>query len=68
MGTRVRSHGLRRACSHQATTAVAAFRTEVDDPVSRSDHVQVVLDDGNGMPCVDQFAKGAQETRNVVKV
>ena len=47
---------------------LAAFRPEVDDPVGRADHVEVVLDDDQRMPGVEQPAERAQQLRDVVEV
>src|SRR6266853_1013649 len=45
-----------------------AFRTEVDYPVGGFDDVEVVLDDENGCPAVDQLAERGEELLNVVEV
>jgi hypothetical protein len=51
-----------------APPAIATFRAEVDDPVGGSDDVQVVLDDQQRVPGVEQLAQGAHQARDVVEV
>ena len=45
---------------HDLTAARAALGPHVDEPVGGADHVQVVLDDDERVPGVNQRAKGAQ--------
>ncbi len=61
-------HIVRRAFADQFTAGLAAFRAEVDDPVGRADHVQVVFDDEQRMPGVLQLAQGAHQLGDVVEV
>src|SRR6185369_16452864 len=56
------------AGEYDAAAAVAAFRTEVDDPVGGADDVEVVLDHDERMAGRDQFAESAQQLRNVVEM
>src|ERR1700733_7097297 len=53
---------------HDRSTGVAALWTHVDDPVGRFDHIQVVLDDQQGAPAIDQLAEGMEELADVVEV
>src|SRR5690606_38460518 len=70
--TRVRSlvaHQLRRrAASDDFAARFAALRSEVDEPIGGTDHVQVVLDHEHGMTRVDQTTKRSQQLCNVVEV
>jgi len=45
---------LRRTFSHKLSTAVAAFGTQIDDPICDLDDIQVVLDDQNSIAGVHQ--------------
>ena len=54
IGAFVAGHFCRGAGDHDLATADAAFRTEVDDPVSGLDDVEVVLDDDDGVAVVAQ--------------
>src|SRR5208282_699849 len=42
-----------RARSNEVPPAIAAFRTEIDDPVGSFDHFKIVLDDHDGASCID---------------
>src|ERR1700694_436530 len=42
-----------RTEAHEVPTAISAFRTEVNDPVSSLDDFKIVLDDDNGPPRID---------------
>ena len=56
------------ALDHHATASVAAFGPQVNQPVAGADHIQVVFDDDQRMPCLQQAAQGAHEFGDVVKV
>src|SRR5690348_2069619 len=58
----------RRAGGDDATAARAAFGTEVDDPIGRLDHFQIVLDDQHGVALVDERVQDFQELTHIVKV
>ena len=58
----------RRAGNQQPSAAVAAFGAQVDDPVRRADHVEVVLDDEQRVPRVEQALERAEQLRDVVEV
>ena len=45
----------RRAFRHDFSAAGTAFRAEVNDPVRRFDHVQIVLDDEQRVAGVAQI-------------
>lgn len=61
-------HGLRRALCHDLAARVAAFGAQVDQPVGRAHHVEVVLDHDERMPRIQQLAQRAHELGDVVKV
>src|SRR3989442_492815 len=50
------------------TTGIAAFGTEVHDPIGSSNHVEVMLDDHQRVSSRDELAKRAEESRDVVEV
>ena len=58
----------RRADGHNLTTRLAPVRPEVDDVVGRLDHVEVVLDDQQRVPGLDQFSERGKQFRDVVEV
>jgi hypothetical protein len=62
------AHVFGRALGHDQAAGVAALGAEVDQPVGRADHVQVVLDHDQRVAAVDQLAQRAHELGNVVKV
>ena len=47
---------------------LAAFGAEVDDPVGRLDHVEIVLDDDHRVAEIDQPAEHVQQLADVVEV
>ena len=57
-----------RAGADQRSAGVTALRPQIDDPVGRADHVQIVLDDEQRMAGVDQSAECAQELCDIVEV
>ncbi len=65
---RVRAHRLRRAFDHDRAAAFAALGAEVDDPVRRGDHVEVVLDDDQRMPGLQQLVEGAEQLGDVLEM
>src|SRR4051794_12204088 len=48
--------------------AVAAFGTEVDDPVGGLHDVEVVLDDNHGVPLVDQLVQHLEQLLGVLEM
>jgi hypothetical protein len=53
--------------SDDAAAAVAAFGAEVEDPVGGLHHVEVVLDDHDGVALVGEFVEHLQELAGVSK-
>ena len=62
------AHLCRRARTDNRTAALAAFGSQINDPVRRAHHIEVVLDDENGMPGGEEFAKCAQKLCDVLEV
>ena len=65
---RVLAQVLGRALRHQLAAALPALGAEVDDPVGTADHVQVVLDDDQRMPGVEQLAQRPHQLGDVVEM
>ncbi len=57
---RVRFHLRGRARHHDLPTRVTALGPEIDQPVGRADHVEVVLDDQHRVADLEQLAERAQ--------
>ena len=68
VGCGVGPHIFGRALGHDEAARIAAFRPQVDEPVAGADHVQVVLDDDERVPRIDELAQRAHELGNVIKV
>ena len=62
------SYRFRSALGDQFASASAALRTEIDQPVSALDDLEIVLDDQDGVPFVDQPLEDIHQTTNVVKM
>ena len=62
------AHLLGRAEGHQLAAFVAAFGPQLDQPVARADHVQVVLDQHDGVAGIQQARKRAHQLGDVVEV
>ena len=59
---------LGRALRDDAAAAFAAFGAEVDDPVGLLDHVEVVLDDQDGVAEVGEAIQDVEQFFYVVEV
>jgi hypothetical protein len=59
---------LGRTLRDDPAAALAALGPEVDDPVRRADHLEVVLDDDHGVPLLGQRPQHAQQLEDVVEV
>ena len=68
VGRMVQLDVIGRAHRHHFTTRVTAFRAEVDEPVTGTNHIQVVLNHDQGVACVEQLAHGAHQLGDVIKV
>ena len=58
----------RRAGGHDLAAARAAFGPQVDDPVGRFDHVQIVLDDQHRVAGIDKVVQHFEQHLDVGKV
>ncbi len=58
---RIPRHLLWRPARHHASAAFSALRPEIDHPIRRFNHVQIVLDDQHRGPAFKQFAKCRQQ-------
>ena len=65
---RVHTHLFGRAFGDDQATCITAFRAQVDQPVAGTDHVQVVLDDDQGVATLQQFTQRTHQLGDVVKV
>src|ERR1700728_3885322 len=68
VGKLVAGDGFGRAGGDNLSPGRTAFGPEVDDPVSRLDDVEVMLDDHQRAAAVDQLAEGHQQFADVVEV
>ena len=68
MRVRVFRHFFRRAGGHDGAAAVAALGTHVDDIVGGLDHIEVVLDDDDGIAAFRQPAENLSEFMYVCKM
>ncbi len=57
-----------RALGDQLATAGTGLRPEVEDPVGRLDHLEIVLDDDHGVAQVGQTVNHFQQVLDVVEV
>ena len=56
------------AFAHDPAPGVAALGAEIDDPVGGGDHVEMVLDDHDGVPRRDQRPERGEQDRHVPEV
>ena len=61
-------HFFGRALGHDSAPLIAALRPQVDDPIRLFHHVQIVLDDNNGVAEVRQAVEHREELFHVVEV
>ena len=61
-------HVFRRALDDDAAALIAGFGAEVDDPVGRLDHVEIVLDDDDRVAQIDQAIEHVEQLADVVEV
>ena len=57
---------LRSSADHEFAPLVTGFRTDIDNPVSGLDHIEVMLDDNDAVPLGDQTLEGLQQNGDVV--
>src|SRR5687768_11931727 len=59
---------LRSAGEDDLPSLVAAFWTEIDDPVGRLDDLEIMLDHHDGIPLVDKLVQHFEQLPHVVEV
>ena len=57
-----------RTFSHQQTTAFAAFRPQIDQPIAGANHIQIVFNDDQGVSCFQQATQCPHQLGDVFKV
>ena len=57
-----------RALEQHFAARVPAFGAEIDEPVARCDHIEIVLNDDQRMSRIEQLVERAQELRYVFEV
>ncbi len=64
-----RSHDLGgRADRRRCAAGLAALGTQVDDPVGGADHIEIVLDDEQRVPSIDEASKRPQQFGDIVEM
>ena len=61
-------HIIRRTESHHFSSRITAFRPQINQPVTGSNHIQVMLDHHQRMPRIEQLAQGPHQLGNVIKM
>src|ERR1700676_1537144 len=59
---------LGRSEADEVPTAIAALRTEIDDPVRGLDHFEIVLDDDDRPSRIDETAESRKKLADIVEV
>src|SRR6187399_2296438 len=65
---RVGGDRLGRACRDQTPARNAASRSEVDHVIGRLDHIEVMLDDDDRIPGVNQAVENLQQAAHVFEM
>jgi len=60
--------GLRRTRCDNASAFFFRFRTEVDDPVGAFKHLEIVLDDDEGIALIDEALEDGEQEADVFEV
>ena len=60
-------HLFRCACRDDGAAPVTAFRSHVDDVIRRLDHIQVVLDDHDGIAALCQSSQNLNQLIHICK-
>ena len=66
MAVRMSCDLFRGAAYQDLSTAGSAFRTEIDDPVSRLYHIQVMFDDHYGVAMITQAMQHSEQVLNIL--
>ena len=67
-GARLGAHLRGGTRAHDLSAALTALGSEIDDPVRRADHIEVVLDHQQGVPGDQQLAECLEELRHVLEM
>ena len=67
-GVHILCQTFRGSLVHEATTMLAAARPQIEDVVCALEHIEVVLDDHDGVPLLEQGVEGFKEFGHVVDV
>ena len=59
---------LRSSTAKNRTTTSSSLGSQIDYPVGRLDQIQVVFDNDDGVPLVDQAMEDLQQQIDVMKV
>ena len=62
------SHILWHTFSNNITPSITPLRPEINQPITGSNHIQIVLNHNHGMPAFKQLAQRAHEFGDVIKV
>ena len=62
------AHIIGRTDADHFTTAFAALRTQIDQPIRGADDIEVVLDHEQRVTCIDQPIERTQQLFDVVEV
>ena len=68
VGLRISRYLLGGSRGHNFTSGIAALGSQINHPVRRLNHVQVVFDDQHGSTAFEQFPKRREQLLNVVKM
>ena len=68
MRTPVATDCIWRAGEDHLAARVAAFGAKVDQPVAGVDHIEIVFNNHNGVPGIEQLVEGSEQLGDVVKV
>ena len=68
MGTCEAAKPLGRSLGDHLPALVPSFRPQVDDPIGGLDHVQIVLDDDDGVAGIRQAVKDVEQALDIGEV
>ena len=59
---------IRSPFKHDPAAGISPFRAEIDDPIGRLDHIQVVLDDHQGISGTDELVECGEQFADIVEM
>ncbi len=68
IGFLVSRHLLGSALRHNPSAPFATFRAEINNPISISDHLQIVLNDDDGVPQIGKPVQHIQQFPYIVEM